>query len=68
MNWNTLMRFDEIFQNLKFIHSEKATQFEKNIPLSFDVTTKKFQEKEGYYFFKLCGTHRKPELYMFACK
>ena len=57
------MRFDEILKT----NSKKATHFEKNIPSFSFVVTKKFQDKDGY-FFKFCGTHRKAEFYVFACK
>ena len=45
---------------LKFIYSEKATKFLRNLPLTFDYST--YSQKLGEDFEKFCGLLRIYEL------
>ena len=48
------------FSNVKFIYSEKATNFLRNLPLTFDYST--YSQKLGEDFAKCCGLLRIYEL------
>ena len=58
----TLILTNQISSYVKFIYSEKATKFLRNLPLTFDYST--YGQKLGEDFAKFCGLLRIYELYL----